>query len=89
LSWDRLETLAAEIDKAGGITLVVEADISDRNQAEAAAQQAVERFGRYPLTMSDGWGAPFALAIDDGPASPEVTRRPGSPGNALGSCRLR
>src|SRR5215211_2254879 len=42
---DRLEALAAEIDQAGGIALVVEADITDRTQAEAAVQQAVERFG--------------------------------------------
>jgi NADP-dependent 3-hydroxy acid dehydrogenase YdfG len=42
---DRLEALAAEIDQAGGIALVVEADITDRTQAEAAVQQAVDRFG--------------------------------------------
>src|ERR1700737_2995717 len=42
----RLEALAAEIDEAGGTALVVEADISDRTQAEAAVDQTVERFGR-------------------------------------------
>src|SRR5829696_5252341 len=42
---DRLEALAAEIDQAGGTALVVEADITDRTQAEAAVQQTVERFG--------------------------------------------
>ena len=50
---DRLEALAAEIDRAGGITLVVEADITDRNQAEAAAQQAVERFGRLDILVNN------------------------------------
>jgi len=42
---DRLEALAAEIDKAGGAALVVDADITDRTQAEAAVQQTVARFG--------------------------------------------
>jgi NADP-dependent 3-hydroxy acid dehydrogenase YdfG len=42
---DRLEALAAEIDKAGGTALVVDADITDRTQAEAAVQQTVQRFG--------------------------------------------
>ena len=42
---DRLEALAAEIDQAGGTALVVDADITDRPQAEAAVQQAVERLG--------------------------------------------
>src|SRR5215211_9213589 len=42
---DRLEALAAEIDQAGGTALVVDADITDRTQAEAAVQQTVDRFG--------------------------------------------
>ena len=42
---DRLEALAAEIDQAGGTALVVDANITDRTQAEAAVQQAVERLG--------------------------------------------
>jgi NADP-dependent 3-hydroxy acid dehydrogenase YdfG len=37
---DRLEALAAEIGKAGGTALAVEADITDRPQAETAVQQA-------------------------------------------------
>lgn len=43
---DRLEALATEIEKAGGTALAVEADITDRAQAEAAVLQTVERFGR-------------------------------------------
>ncbi len=34
---DRLEVLAAEIEKTGGTALAVEADITDRIQAGAAA----------------------------------------------------
>jgi NADP-dependent 3-hydroxy acid dehydrogenase YdfG len=50
---DRLEALAAEIDKAGGTALVVEADITDRTQAEAAVQQAVERFRRLDTLVNN------------------------------------
>ena len=44
---DRLNALAAEIDKAGGTALVVEADITDRTQARRPC-------GR-PSSDSDGW----------------------------------
>jgi len=50
---DRLEDVAAEIDKAGGTALVVEADITDRTQAEAAVRQAVERFGRLDTLVNN------------------------------------
>ena len=50
---DRLEALAAEIDQAGGTALAVEADITDRTQAEAAVQQTVERFGRLDTLVNN------------------------------------
>jgi NADP-dependent 3-hydroxy acid dehydrogenase YdfG len=50
---DRLEDLAAEIEKAGGTALVVEADITDRAQAEAAVEQTVERFGRLDTLVNN------------------------------------
>ena len=50
---DRLEALAAEIDQAGGTALVVEADITDRTQAEAAVQQTFERFGRLDILVNN------------------------------------
>ncbi|MFC5831489.1 SDR family NAD(P)-dependent oxidoreductase [Nonomuraea insulae] len=49
----RLEALAAEIGKADGTALVVEADITDRIQAEAAVQQTVERFGRLDILVNN------------------------------------
>ena len=50
---DRLEALASDIDKAGGTALVLEADITDRTQAEAAVLQAVERFGRLDILVNN------------------------------------
>jgi NADP-dependent 3-hydroxy acid dehydrogenase YdfG len=50
---DRREALAAEIDKAGGTALAVEADMTDRTQAEAAVQQAVERFGGLDILVNN------------------------------------
>jgi NADP-dependent 3-hydroxy acid dehydrogenase YdfG len=50
---DRLEALAADIENAGGTALAVEADITDRAQAEAAVQQAAERFGRLDTLVNN------------------------------------
>jgi NADP-dependent 3-hydroxy acid dehydrogenase YdfG len=50
---DRLEVLAAQIEEAGGTALVVEADITDRAQAEAAVQQTVEGFGRLDILVNN------------------------------------
>ncbi|MGW4233100.1 SDR family NAD(P)-dependent oxidoreductase [Streptomyces sp. NPDC004980] len=50
---DRLETPAAEITEAGGTALAVEADITDRDQAEAAVRQTVERFGRLDILVNN------------------------------------
>ena len=49
---DRLDDLAAEIEKAGGTALVVAADITDRIQAEGAVQQAVQGFGRLDILVN-------------------------------------
>jgi NADP-dependent 3-hydroxy acid dehydrogenase YdfG len=50
---DRLEALAAEIERAGGTALVLEADITDRTQAEAAVQHTFERFGRLDILVNN------------------------------------
>jgi NADP-dependent 3-hydroxy acid dehydrogenase YdfG len=50
---DRLEVLAAEIEHAGGTALGVEADITDRAQAETALQQTVDRFGRLDILVNN------------------------------------
>jgi len=50
---DRLDALAADIQQAGGTALVVVADISVREQAEAAVQQIVERTGRLDIVVNN------------------------------------
>jgi NADP-dependent 3-hydroxy acid dehydrogenase YdfG len=50
---DRLETLAAEITKLGGTALVVEADIAERAQAEAAVRHTIDRFGRLDILVNN------------------------------------
>jgi NADP-dependent 3-hydroxy acid dehydrogenase YdfG len=50
---DRLNTLVAEIENAGGTALAVTADISDRNQAEYAAARTVEHFGRLDILVNN------------------------------------
>jgi NADP-dependent 3-hydroxy acid dehydrogenase YdfG len=50
---DRLEALAAEIEQTGGSALAVQADITDRTQAEAAVQQTLERFGRLDTLVNN------------------------------------
>jgi NADP-dependent 3-hydroxy acid dehydrogenase YdfG len=50
---DRLDDLATEIQTAGGTALVVEADISDRDQAETAVKQTVERLGRLDTLVNN------------------------------------
>jgi NADP-dependent 3-hydroxy acid dehydrogenase YdfG len=50
---DRLQALAADIENAGGTALAVEADITDRTQAEAAVQQAIGRFGRLDTLVNN------------------------------------
>jgi NADP-dependent 3-hydroxy acid dehydrogenase YdfG len=50
---DRLDTLVAEIEAAGGTALAVEADIADRDQADRAVQSAVDRFGRLDILINN------------------------------------
>jgi len=50
---DRLVTLSAQIEAAGGAALAVTADITDRVQAEAAVQTVVDRFGRLDILINN------------------------------------
>ncbi|MBT8159498.1 MULTISPECIES: SDR family NAD(P)-dependent oxidoreductase [Arthrobacter] len=50
---DRLDTLVADIEAAGGAALTVEADITDRAQAENAVATVIERFGRLDILVNN------------------------------------
>jgi len=66
---DRLEILAAEIAAAGGTSLLVEADISDRAQAAAAVQKTLEQFGRLDTLVNNAGlmllGPVVGAAVED------------------------
>lgn len=48
---DRLDTLVAAIESAGGTALAIAIDITDRSQAEAAVQTVIDRIA---LSKTDG-----------------------------------
>ena len=50
---DRLAALAAEIEDAGGSALVIEADITERAQAQAAVDRTVDRFGHLDVLVNN------------------------------------
>ena len=50
---DRLEVLASEIEGSGGKALVVEADVTDQAQAEAAVEATVSGFGRLDIVVNN------------------------------------
>jgi NADP-dependent 3-hydroxy acid dehydrogenase YdfG len=49
---DRLTALAAEIESAGGRALAIEADVTDREQAEAAVRRTAE-LGRLDILVNN------------------------------------
>jgi NADP-dependent 3-hydroxy acid dehydrogenase YdfG len=50
---DRLERLVEEIDDAGGRALAIEADVSDRAQAEALVERTVAELGRLDTVINN------------------------------------
>ena len=50
---DRLEALAGKIQSAGGRALAIEADVTDREQANAAVARTVEELGRLDIVINN------------------------------------
>ena len=50
---ERLEELAARLDDGGGRTLVIEADVSQREQAASAVQRTAEELGRLDTLVNN------------------------------------
>ena len=50
---DRLETLAREIEDAGGRALAIESDVTDRSQAEALVERTVAELGRLDTVVNN------------------------------------
>jgi NADP-dependent 3-hydroxy acid dehydrogenase YdfG len=50
---DRLQELASRIERSGGTALVLEADVTDRAQAQDAVAQTVERLGRLDVLVNN------------------------------------
>jgi NADP-dependent 3-hydroxy acid dehydrogenase YdfG len=63
---DRIETLAKEISANGPRALVIEADVTDRGQAEAAVQRTVDELGRLDILVNNA-GVMLLGPMEDAP----------------------
>ncbi len=61
---DRLDALAAEIEQAGGRALVIEADITDRDQAADTVRRTVEELGRLDTVVNNAGVMLLGSAVD-------------------------
>src|ERR1700742_1138348 len=61
---DRLETLAREIEDAGGRALAIESDVTDRAPAEALIERAVAELGRLDTVVNNAGVMLLGPALD-------------------------
>jgi NADP-dependent 3-hydroxy acid dehydrogenase YdfG len=50
---ERLNSLAEQIERAGGMSVVIEADVTDQSTAEATVRTAVAAFGRIDVLVNN------------------------------------
>jgi NADP-dependent 3-hydroxy acid dehydrogenase YdfG len=62
--FDRLERLVEEIDEAGGRALAIEADVTDRAQAEALVERTVAELGRLDTVVNNAGVMLLGPALD-------------------------
>src|SRR6478609_7439653 len=61
---DRLESLAREIEDAGGRALAIESDVTDRAQAEALVERTVAELGRLDTVVNNAGVMLLGPALD-------------------------
>src|SRR5258708_29404524 len=65
-SEDRAKALVAEIEKAGGTALAIQADSGDAEAVKGAVAQTVDRFGRLDILVNNA-GILIGGIVDDYP----------------------